>query len=124
MQTKPRPDALDKPWVPKVIRAVSKANVWLYKLSGGTLGGQFRMGSVMTKAAPALLLTTVGRKSGKARTAPLLYLEEGNNVIVVASQGGQPKHPQWYFNLQHNPKVEIQIKRNKKSMLARTANPV
>ncbi len=56
------------------------------------------------------LLTTTGRRSGKQRTVPLLYLKDGNNVVLVASNGGAVKHPTWWLNLQANPDAEIQIK--------------
>jgi deazaflavin-dependent oxidoreductase (nitroreductase family) len=69
------------------------------------------------------LLTTIGRKSGQPRTAPLVYIEEGDNVIVVASQGGLPRDPLWYKNLQANPECEVQIKRRRMKMSARTADP-
>lgn len=59
---------------------------------------------------PILLLTTTGRKSGKERTTPLCAIEDGGNYIIIASNGGMDKHPAWYFNVQANPQVTIQIK--------------
>jgi len=69
-----------------------------------------------------LLLTTVGRRSGKRHTVPLLYLTEGDTVVVIASWGGRPQHPHWYFNLVANPEVVVQIDGKKRTMRARTAS--
>lgn len=89
-------------------------NVFLYRLSGGRLMG--KMG-----AAPILLLTTTGRKSGRIRTVPLLHVKERQSFAVVASSGGAPKHPAWYLNLEANPKVELQVGRERFAALARRA---
>src|SRR3954469_22205763 len=56
-----------------------------------------------------LLLTTRGRKSGAQRTTPLIYQKNGDRYVVVASQGGAPAHPGWYFNLSEDPRVEVQV---------------
>ena len=58
---------------------------------------------------PVLLLTTKGRKTKKSRTVPLLYLADGDNVALVASNGGATKHPTWWLNLRSNPEAQIQI---------------
>ncbi|HLK13049.1 MAG TPA: nitroreductase family deazaflavin-dependent oxidoreductase [Candidatus Binatia bacterium] len=96
-----------------VIRLMSIANVWLYRLTGGRLGGRFLRG------APVLLLTTVGRRSGQPRTVPLLYLRRGDTLLVVASKGGMSRHPLWYRNLAANPRVEVEIGRERRAMTAR-----
>jgi deazaflavin-dependent oxidoreductase (nitroreductase family) len=70
-----------------------------------------------------LLLTTTGRKSGKALTLPLIFGQSGAEYVVVASKGGAPAHPAWYLNLQANPEVKVQIKGDKFAARARTANP-
>jgi deazaflavin-dependent oxidoreductase (nitroreductase family) len=98
-----------------VIGLMSWVNVWLYRLSGGWLGGRFPGG------APVLLLTTVGRRSGAARAVPLLYLHDGERLVVVASKGGMSHHPLWYRNLEANPRVEVEIGRERRTMLARRA---
>jgi deazaflavin-dependent oxidoreductase (nitroreductase family) len=68
-----------------------------------------------------LLLTTTGRRSGTAHTVPLLFLTEGDTVVVIASWGGRPHHPEWYLNLVADPEVTIQIDGRKRRMRARTA---
>ena len=72
---------------------------------------------------PTLLLTTRGRKSGKLRRTALIYGQDGKNYLIVASNGGAPKHPQWYLNLVANPQVEMQVEAVKILARARTATP-
>ena len=69
-----------------------------------------------------LLLTTTGRKSGEPRTTPLIYDRSGDDLLVVASQGGAPKHPAWYLNLQADPEAEVQVKGERYRVRARDAN--
>jgi deazaflavin-dependent oxidoreductase (nitroreductase family) len=57
-----------------------------------------------------LLLTTKGRASGQERTSPLFFVEDGDNPVVVASKGGAPEHPDWFKNLEAQPRVRVQIK--------------
>ncbi len=71
---------------------------------------------------PNLLLTTVGRKSGKSITLPLIYGKEGANYVVVASKGGAPEHPAWYLNLQAQPQVEVQVADKKFRAVAHAAS--
>jgi deazaflavin-dependent oxidoreductase (nitroreductase family) len=99
-----------------LMKAMQRANTWLYRASGGKLGASMR-------GAPVLLLTTRGRKSGEPRTVPLLYLRDGDDVVIVASKGGWPEHPLWYLNLQAHPEVQIEIGGDKLARVARTANP-
>ena len=100
-----------------VLKLASRLHVALYRASGGRLGGHFR------KTAPVLLLTTTGRKSGKQRTTPLLYVAEAGQYVVVASVGGAPRHPAWYLNLQGNPAATVQIGSRRIAVTARTASP-
>ena len=65
------------------------------------------------------LLTTTGRKSCELRTTPLVYGRDGDNYVVVASQGGRPIHPAWYLNLAENPFVNVQVAANKFTATAR-----
>jgi deazaflavin-dependent oxidoreductase (nitroreductase family) len=97
------------------VKAMSATHRGLYRLTGGGIGGKM-MG------APVLLLTTRGRKSGKERTTPLLYLPDGDNLVIVASKGGHPQHPAWFFNLKSNPDVAAQVGREQRKLRAREAN--
>ncbi|MDP9117524.1 MAG: nitroreductase family deazaflavin-dependent oxidoreductase [Actinomycetota bacterium] len=119
---KPRPGGLDKPLTLKIIKAMSRLHTGLYRASGGRVGKKWHVGSAVRKGVPVCLLTTTGRKSGQPRTAPLLYMTEGERVILVASQGGLPTNPMWYLNLQENPLVEVRIGRRARPMRARTAD--
>ena len=86
----------------------------VYRASGGKVGG--RMGK-----APVLLLTTTGRRSGKRRTAPLLYLRDGDALAIVASKGGDPRHPGWFLNLRERPDVEVEVGGTRERRRARVA---
>lgn len=70
---------------------------------------------------PVLLLTTKGRKSGAARTLPLIYKKVGESLVIIASKGGAPNHPAWYLNLEANPDCEVQVARDHHDVRARTA---
>lgn len=96
------------------LRWVGKLNVPLYRLSGGRIGGR-------VNRAPVLLLTTTGRKSGQKRTAPVLYLADGENVVVINTNAGNARVPAWSLNLQAEPKAEIEIGRERRLVRARIA---
>ena len=85
-----------------VRKILSPLNTAIYRLSRGRLLGRM-------SGLPVLLLVTSGRRSGKARTAPLLYTEDGDAFVVIASFGGQPEHPAWYLNLEANPSATVQV---------------
>ena len=87
-----------------------------YRATGGEEGHEWRPG-VYT-----LLLTTTGRKSGEARTTPLIYAPHQGSYTVVASKGGSDEPPAWYLNLSENPAVEVQVKGERFKANARTAN--
>jgi deazaflavin-dependent oxidoreductase (nitroreductase family) len=70
---------------------------------------------------PTLLLTTVGRKSGRVLTLPLIFGRAGPDYVIVASKGGAPAHPAWYLNLLANPEVQVQVKGEKFTARAHTA---
>lgn len=112
---KPAPRGLNSPRTTTIIKWMSRAQTFLYKKTGGRLGGTFLQG------APVALLTTTGRKSGEPRVSPLLYLREGNRVVLVASKGGAATNPMWYLNLKANPKVSVQIKDEVLHLTARDA---
>ncbi len=73
--------------------------------------------------APCLVLTTKGSKSGATRKHALIYGQDDDTYLIVASMGGAPKHPQWYRNLSANPDVEVQVLGDKFAATARTATP-
>ena len=70
---------------------------------------------------PCLLLTTTGRKSQMPRTTPLIYGRDGENYVVIASQGGRPTHPAWYLNLAATPRVGLQVGADNFSAVAHSA---
>lgn len=84
---------------------------WLYRLTGGAVGQSSPVG-------PMLLLTTTGRRSGQARTVPLLYMPDGERFVVVGSNGGRPEFPFWLLNLRSNPDAEVQIGRQRQHVRA------
>jgi deazaflavin-dependent oxidoreductase (nitroreductase family) len=86
----------------------------LYRRSGGRIAG--KVGKVQM-----LMLTTTGRKSGRPRTTPLNYGIDGDRLVLVASFGGDDRHPQWYRNLEANPEVTVQIGTETRRMRAATA---
>jgi len=88
-------------YIPSPRRWVAE-QVELYEESGGTAGLTFR-----DTGLPVIIVTHRGRKTGADRKTPLMRVVDGNNYILVASQGGAPKHPLWYHNLKANPNVEI-----------------
>ena len=68
-----------------------------------------------------LLLDHVGARSGKVRTTPLAYLQDGENVVLVASKGGHPRNPAWFHNLMANPDTTIQVGSERRAVHARVA---
>ncbi|ANS25697.1 hypothetical protein R1CP_04800 [Rhodococcus opacus] len=118
-----RPPGLDSKWTVSFIKWMSKINVVLYRRTGGRLGSKWRVGSAFPRGLPVCLLTTTGRKSGEPRISPLLFLEDGDRIILVASQGGLPKHPMWYLNLRANSEVTVQVKSRVRPMTAHVADP-
>ena len=120
--SKPRPAQLDSPFVPRIMKIMSRANTWVYRATGGLVGSRWRVGSAFPRGVPVCLLTTRGRRSGQRRTAPVLYLADGERVVLVASQGGLPRHPSWYFNITADPAVTVQIRRTVHRMRARVAD--
>jgi F420H(2)-dependent quinone reductase len=76
-----------------------------YEGSGGTEGWTLR-----DTGLPVIIITNRGRKTGAVRKTPVMRVVDGENYIIVASQGGSPEHPKWYFNLKADPNVEIRDK--------------
>jgi deazaflavin-dependent oxidoreductase (nitroreductase family) len=98
----------------RLFRAFVKLHVRLYELTGGAVGS--RVGR-----APVLLLVHRGRTTGTLRTTPLLYLADGESLVVVASYGGAPRDPDWFRNLEANPDAEVQVRRERRPVRARRA---
>jgi F420H(2)-dependent quinone reductase len=88
----------------------------LYKVSGGRLGH-----TIPGVPGKMLLLDHVGAKSGTKRTSPLLYFRDGDDMVIVASKGGFPKNPAWYYNLKANPLTEVQVGSHHVPVRARVA---
>jgi F420H(2)-dependent quinone reductase len=117
-----KPKQLNSPFVKAGMKYSSRAVAWLYRRSGGKIGGKWRGGSAFKKPVPTLLLEHRGRKSGKLFASPLIYIAEGDNVIIVASMGGRDENPQWYHNLIADPDVHIEIGRERRAVRAELAS--
>ena len=98
-----------------VTRRLMKLHTVAYRASGGLVGHRVPGGP------PMLLLDHVGAKSGKRRTSPLVYVEDGANVVLVASKGGHPRNPAWFHNLRAHPDVDVQVGSKRRPVRARVA---
>jgi deazaflavin-dependent oxidoreductase (nitroreductase family) len=96
------------------LRRLGKFNVPIYRMSRGRLLG--RVGR-----APVLLLTTTGRKSGQKRTAPVLYMKDGERLVVIGSNAGNEKPPAWALNLKANPEADVEVRGDRRTVRARVA---
>jgi deazaflavin-dependent oxidoreductase (nitroreductase family) len=112
----PAPPAVPPPGTlgARITNLVVSINTHVYRLTGGRLGQTF-------KGAPVLLLDHIGRKSGQLRTAPLLYLRDQGDIVIVASRGGSDAMPAWWLNLQANPATTVQIGQERIAVVARQA---
>jgi deazaflavin-dependent oxidoreductase (nitroreductase family) len=98
------------------MRAASGVHTAVYRASGGRVAGE--AGNL-----PVLLLTTTGRKTGKQRTTPLLFIRDGDDLVVVASNGGMDWFPGWWLNLQQRSAAVIEIGRERQDVAASKADP-
>lgn len=98
------------------MRTASGVHTAVYRASEGRVAGE--AGNL-----PVLLLTTIGRKTGKQRTTPLLFIRDGDDLVVVASNGGMDWFPAWWLNLQQHPAAVIEIGRERRGVTARKADP-
>lgn len=99
-----------------VVRAVTAAHVEVFRRTNGRIGGSLL-------GMPTLTLTTTGRKTGKRRTTMLTApLQDDDTVVLVASYGGDSRHPQWFLNVRDNPDVEIALRGRRRAMRARVAS--
>jgi deazaflavin-dependent oxidoreductase (nitroreductase family) len=94
------------------LKATSKLNVPIYRLTRGRLMGK-------VGRAPVLLLTSTGRRSGQPRTAPVLYLADADRLIVIGSNAGNKREPAWSLNLKANPAAEVEVRGERKNVRAR-----
>ncbi len=85
-----------------------------FRANAGVVGGPFA-------GRPMLLLTSRGAKSGEMKTTPLVYSKDGDRIVVIASMGGAPRHPAWFFNLKANPDVTLEVGTEKFSARASEA---
>jgi F420H(2)-dependent quinone reductase len=88
----------------------------LYRATNGSIGGRLA-------GRPMLLLITLGRKSGQERTTPIMYTRDGDDYILIASNGGAPQDPQWYRNIEKHAQATIQVGTEIIKVAARKANP-
>ncbi len=95
-----------------VIKVMSRLTTRLYRLTNGRIGGKF------LKGTDVVLVTTTGRRSGEPRTVPLLFMEDGADLILVASQGGMPSNPAWYYNVIEHPEVTVNRRGVETEMIA------
>ena len=107
---------IDRTW-PLLTRLMA-GHTAIYRASGGRIGRR-----IPGVGLPMLLLDHVGAKSGIERTSPLLYLPDGDDLVIVASKGGYPQHPAWFHNLMANPDVAVQVQGERLPVHAREAKP-
>ncbi len=108
-------DIADRSW--PVLRRLMGQHARIYRATDG------RIGHRVPFAPPMLLLDHVGAKSGHGRTTPLVYMDDGADVVIVASKGGHPRHPAWFHNLRAHPDTTVQIGRERRPVHARVATP-
>ena len=103
-------------WVPgeRMVKWIGRVHAWLYRLTGGLIGAR-------ADGLDMLLLTVAGRRTGVQRTSPLPFFRDGKSLLLVASFGGNTRHPAWYLNLVAQPGVEVQVRRDRMHAKAHTA---
>jgi deazaflavin-dependent oxidoreductase (nitroreductase family) len=108
-------DLTERSW--PILNRVTAGHVAVYRLSHGLVG------HCVPGMPPMLLLDHVGARSGRQRTSPLLYMRDGENVVIVASKGGNPSSPGWFYNMRANPDTTVQIGWALRPVHARVAKP-
>jgi deazaflavin-dependent oxidoreductase (nitroreductase family) len=103
----------DRSW--PVLHRLMAGHAAVYKASHGLVGHRLPF------LPPILVLDHVGAKSGQKRSSALLYVEDGDDVAIIASKGGYPKNPAWFYNLRANPDTTIQLGRERREVHARVA---
>jgi len=105
----------DRSW--PILKRLMGAHTVVYRATGGLVGHRF-------PGAPSmLLLDHVGARSGVERTTPLVYVEDGDALVLVASKGGYPKNPAWFHNLRAHPDATVQVGSQRRAVRARVASP-
>jgi deazaflavin-dependent oxidoreductase (nitroreductase family) len=99
-----------------LLALITRVQRFLYLRTGGAIGASI-FGVTM------LLLTTVGRRSGRERITPLLYIEDGERLVLIGSNAGDERHPAWWLNLQAQPRARVQIRKQRFDVVARRADP-
>jgi deazaflavin-dependent oxidoreductase (nitroreductase family) len=97
-----------------LMKAISFNHAFWYQLTGGLMGGSFL-------GRPILLLTTTGRKTGRLHTTPLVFVSDGDDMVLAASNAGNTRHPDWWLNLQANPEAEVHVRHQRKRVTAALA---
>ena len=108
-------NAVDHLW--PVLRRLMKGHTAAYRVTGGRIGHRF------PGAPPSLLLEHTGAKSNTRRTTPLTYLADGDDLVLVASKGGNPRNPAWFHNVRAHPDVTVQVGSERRPVRARVATP-
>ena len=98
-----------------IFKQFIRLQIFMYRRSGGKTMGYVR-------GMPVMLLTTIGRKTGKQRVTPVVYIRDGDSYVITAAYAGADKHPSWFVNLQANPKVMIEVSNVTRSVVARQAS--
>jgi F420H(2)-dependent quinone reductase len=106
-------DLAERSW--PILRRLMGGHATVYRATHGLVGHR------IPGLPPMLLLDHVGAKSGQRRTAPLVYLRDGDDVVIVASKGGYPRHPAWFHNLRAHPDTSVQIGGERRAVHARVA---
>jgi deazaflavin-dependent oxidoreductase (nitroreductase family) len=89
----------------------------IYRATHGLIGHR------LPGLPPILVLDHVGARSGIKRSSALVYVEDGDNLVVIASKGGSPRHPAWFHNVMANPETTVQVGANRRKVRARIATP-
>jgi F420H(2)-dependent quinone reductase len=107
-------DLVERSW--PLLGRLTQGHTAIYRASNG------RVGHRVPGAPPMLLLDHVGAKSAVKRTSPLVYARDGADLILVASKGGHPKNPAWFYNLRANPDTTVQVGSKHRAVHARVAD--
>jgi len=102
-------------WLRRTLRIVSRAHLVAHRVTGGRVGAHWR-------GADVVMITTIGRTSGRRHTTPLLFLPYGAGIAVVASSAGTEHPPHWWHNLQREPRAHLEIAGTRKRVVARAAD--